>query len=332
MALQSRLFSNDPKLEAAAVSDAAHLVRGVRGDHVRKIQLALIQLDGATIQADGIYGPATAAAVLAYKQKRNIINRAYQSTADDIVGRMTIARMDGELSASDIVPDGNTCTLDFAVPPDAGGRPVIRTGPRLSLVGAAASAPSDADVMAEALRFARQCMRDARGDLQSLSGALSRGDPLAPIQEKNFLAAIRWLNLNRSNTAACVTHINKAADLILKNLLVKTSSGGDIVMTRQVGATFWGLTNLNSPDNGFKAGDAFFNVGGPNCRRDVVIHEFFHLVGVRHGGGPLTGPTIRSSITTPAQALDSADNLAQLVADLRTFKVPNTDACTRTRD
>jgi hypothetical protein len=62
------------------------------------------------------------------------------------------------------------------------------------------------------------------------------------------------------------------------------------------------------------------------------MHEFFHLVGVHHGGGALDGPTIRSTITTPAQALDSADNLAQLVADLRTFKTPNTDACSRTGD
>jgi hypothetical protein len=47
MALQSQLFSGDPKLEAAAVSDSAHIVPGSSGDHVRKIQMALIQLDGA---------------------------------------------------------------------------------------------------------------------------------------------------------------------------------------------------------------------------------------------------------------------------------------------
>jgi len=77
MALQSQLFRGDPQLEAAAVSDPAHIEPGARGEHVRKIQLALIQLDGADIDPDGQYGPATAAAVLAYKQKqkRNIINR-----------------------------------------------------------------------------------------------------------------------------------------------------------------------------------------------------------------------------------------------------------------
>ncbi len=81
-----------------------------------------------------------------------------------------------------------------------------------------------------------------------------------------------------------------------------------------------------------KFGDPFFGVDGPNCRRDVVVHEFFHLLGVKHGGGALMGPTIRSAITTPDQALNSADNLAQLVAQLRTFKSPNTDACARAGD
>jgi peptidoglycan hydrolase-like protein with peptidoglycan-binding domain len=97
MALQSQLLSGDPKLEAAATTDSAHIKSGAKGEHVRKIQLALIQLDSAEITADGAYGPATAAAVLAYKQKRNIINRSYQNRADDIVGKMTMASLDTEL-------------------------------------------------------------------------------------------------------------------------------------------------------------------------------------------------------------------------------------------
>ena len=35
------LFAGDPKLEAAAVSDPAHIKKGAIGDHVRKIQVAL---------------------------------------------------------------------------------------------------------------------------------------------------------------------------------------------------------------------------------------------------------------------------------------------------
>jgi hypothetical protein len=101
VALQSQLFRGDSKLEAAAVSDPAHIMQGASGEHVRKIQLALIQLDGAKIDPDGKYGPATAAAVLAFKKKRNIINRSYQTQADNIVGKMTMAALDREMLAKE---------------------------------------------------------------------------------------------------------------------------------------------------------------------------------------------------------------------------------------
>lgn len=106
MTLQSQLFRGDPKLEAAAESDPAHIGPGATGEHVRKIQLGLIQLDGAAIDPDGKYGPATAAAVLAYKQKRNIINPTYQTQADNIVGKMTITALDKEMSANEGPADG----------------------------------------------------------------------------------------------------------------------------------------------------------------------------------------------------------------------------------
>jgi peptidoglycan hydrolase-like protein with peptidoglycan-binding domain len=104
MALRSKLFRGDSKLEAAAVSDPAHIVPGSAGPHVGKIQQALIQLDGAAIVVDSIYGPATAAAVLAYKQKRNIINTARQTKADNIVGTMTMASLDAEMLATETPP------------------------------------------------------------------------------------------------------------------------------------------------------------------------------------------------------------------------------------
>ncbi len=101
MGLQSKLFAGDLKLEAAATSDPAHIVQGAAGEHVEKIQQALIELDGANIDPGekkiSRYGPSTAKAVLDYKRKRNIVNRNYQTTADDIVGRMTMASLDKEM-------------------------------------------------------------------------------------------------------------------------------------------------------------------------------------------------------------------------------------------
>jgi len=111
MALQSQLFRNDPKLEAAAVSDPAHIVQGARGGHVGKIQLSLILLDRAVIAADEIYGPATAAAVTAYKQKRQILNG--QNKVDNIVGKKTIDRLDKEMLAAEQLKTARTPRCTF---------------------------------------------------------------------------------------------------------------------------------------------------------------------------------------------------------------------------
>lgn len=104
MALKSTLFKGDLKLEAAAMSDPAHIVEGARGIHVEKLQSGLNMLDAAGLNVDGIFGPATAAAVQAYKRARSIINRAYQASADSIVGKMTMARLDEEVLNFEIQP------------------------------------------------------------------------------------------------------------------------------------------------------------------------------------------------------------------------------------
>ena len=99
MALQSQLFRGDPKLEAASVSDPDHIVQGATGTHVAKIQQALIQSDGAAITADGAYGQGTAAAVSAFKAKRQILN--FQGKIDNIVGKKTIAALDSAMLAKE---------------------------------------------------------------------------------------------------------------------------------------------------------------------------------------------------------------------------------------
>lgn len=101
MALRSRLFAGDPHLEACALRDSAHLTPGTRGTHVGKVQYSLDVIDQLRIARQELieqfYGPSTAEAVLSFKSRRAIINRGYQSTADNIVGRMTIAALDAEM-------------------------------------------------------------------------------------------------------------------------------------------------------------------------------------------------------------------------------------------
>ncbi|MEO8805615.1 MAG: hypothetical protein ABI433_06010 [Burkholderiaceae bacterium] len=101
MGLLSLLFRGNAALEACAVRDEAHILVGAKGEHVAKIQFALFRIDRSTIDRNELvsqtYGNSTAAAVLQYKQRRAIINRSYQSAADNIVGKMTIAALDREL-------------------------------------------------------------------------------------------------------------------------------------------------------------------------------------------------------------------------------------------
>lgn len=108
MALESALFRGNRDLQACAIKDPAHVLRGARGEHVAKIQFALFALDGAQIERSELaaqhYGPSTAAAVLRYKTKRAIINRTYQSKPDDIVGKMTIASLDKEMQKVEARP------------------------------------------------------------------------------------------------------------------------------------------------------------------------------------------------------------------------------------
>ena len=108
MPLSSNLFKGNAALEACALKDSAHITLGAHGDHVARIQFALASLDGLEIDRIELtsrrYGESTAAAVLAYKTKRKIINHSYQSAADNIVGKMTIAALDKEMRLKELAP------------------------------------------------------------------------------------------------------------------------------------------------------------------------------------------------------------------------------------
>lgn len=132
MALSSKLFRGDRQLEACAVNDAAHLTLGTRGEHVAKVQMALSALDGLNIDREELvaqnYGRSTALAVLSFKTRRQIINRSYQNTPDNIVGKMTIARLDQEMRLFEL---SNRPIGECRIAPSGasgGSGPVSRTG------------------------------------------------------------------------------------------------------------------------------------------------------------------------------------------------------------
>jgi hypothetical protein len=335
MPLQSNLFRGDPALEACLTQDTAHVVQGAVGIHVGKLQLALAAVDDADIDAVELegrkYGPSTASAVLAYKTKRNVINFSYQTQADNIVGKMTIAALDKEVFAKEKTGPGPCgCRLTTACPSaPPGGR-----GPQLSFaigVGLAGAAPraTDAQLISKALQDSRNTRLQAIGKLNAVITALGvrarTGKPLSTEDQRVFSAAVKWLSLKtRADLVSAVAHMQTAANLLSRSLIVKNSAKATPTIKRVPG-DFHGQTDAN-PDHGVECGSDFFDKDGPLCRRDVITHEFLHFLGVKHGGAALNGPTIRANITTPALALDSADNLAQLVSELTTVGA-KTDSC-----
>jgi peptidoglycan hydrolase-like protein with peptidoglycan-binding domain len=108
--LRSRLFRGNAALEACLLHDHAHVTLGTVGEHVQFIQRALVYLGDKAITGKeyrtGTYGQTTAAAVLRFKKQRGIINLSYQKQADDIVGKMTIRRLDDELVTIQDRPTG----------------------------------------------------------------------------------------------------------------------------------------------------------------------------------------------------------------------------------
>jgi hypothetical protein len=135
MGLLSAFFRGDRALEACQVQDAAHVTKGARGPHVRKIQIAVATLDGALIDggeiSQSLYGSSTAAAVLAYKRARSIINLSYQRQADDIVGKMTITALDKDMLAAERPRSASGCpepARSGAEAPVAQTRSITRVG------------------------------------------------------------------------------------------------------------------------------------------------------------------------------------------------------------
>ena len=274
MALQSQLLRGDPNLESAAVSDAAHIVPGAKGQHVRKIQLALIQLDGAVISADGMYGPGTAAAVLAYKKRRNIVNRAYQAQADNIVGKMTIDRLDKEMFAAE---QTNDRAIRCVFPPDTqqstrqsfavGDGPTELTGFKLL------------EEMRASLPLARSWIAATLAKISQVEAKIDRFKVYTAADVAFFSSIETHFKVNIPNVSEAV-----ARDRLdkIKRMYFKIQKVLTVINERVVG-------NPGVPDKalaplgGIDISSAFITIGrdfhnsNANMRAAVLIHEAGHF-------------------------------------------------------
>jgi hypothetical protein len=126
-ALVSQLFRYNQRLQECLKIPWKHIVPGSQGEHVGLVQQTLMRLGVAVIGPGEIlakrFGDDTLKGVRRFKgPPRNIINRAYEHAPDDIVGQMTIERLDNEMDALERRPAPSeeelVSSTDFGAPHD----------------------------------------------------------------------------------------------------------------------------------------------------------------------------------------------------------------------
>jgi hypothetical protein len=290
--LKSDLFKDDARLEACATTPSAHIALTSppqKGERVAKIHAALanLQPDGPVIadpeEEQLIYGPTTAEAVLGYKRARNIINLNYQTTADNIVGQMTIKAMDAELLQ---------------------GR-----GAREKVVDQAFQDSRDA------LRRALFHLRDLRDDInkQRNGPQPNPAGMLTLLKEHQRDIAVVSRRLVIINPDPTSTQFRDALDKLIallernlaqpKTLLAAGRSGMcNLTLDFNKNGIPFALTLAGRPPPKTHLCEPFFE-SARDLQRDVVTHEYFHLFGL-----------VDISVSNTSEALRNANTIAQIVA------------------
>ena len=307
--LRSDLLKNDPKLEACATVPHAHLTIGSpSGPHIAKIQAALERLRPSGPPIDDTekrtmtYGKTTAAAVRNYKQTHvpPIINFAYQKSVDSIVGVMTIKAMDDELS------------------------------------GAPAPTPADRQAVADlAFRESRSALQTALRHLRSLQTDIKSlpdpsdpafGDAMVKLLSKHqrniAVVAKRLLVTPDPSSAAFRDALDKVIRLCEHNLakgktILAAGTTGlcDPSAPRNAKGLPHAWTLSTQPDPKTHLCEPFFTGDSRDLRRDVVTHEYFHLLGLKD-----------IAVNNTNDGLQNANTIAQIVAFLTDrFRQANSD-------
>jgi hypothetical protein len=273
MGLVSSLFKGDFKLEAALVSDPAHIFQGASGDHVGKIQEALTKTDGASIDSKELarkfYGLSTANAVLNFKKnpKRNILN--FRGQFDNIVGKKTTAALDTEMFALESGPPGPT-------PPTP--------SPLLTM---SALAEKDKTTSLQWAGTAVVRLNEARDFFKSPPpGPLPGSPPIMPPRIALTFDALEVHFHIGTSTIPLPDYIAKVIDIYQKDINLLNSSGTFFVDDTTSAEAAKGTPAHVPLGSGkvnftpaFKERDSAAKTGfGPKCRAAMVLHEPVHVV------------------------------------------------------
>lgn len=198
------------------------------------------------------------------------------------------------------------------------------SAPTLPAAGGQGAAPAtDAEVIAQANAARKVLLGSAISNIATLQQVVGRPDfiLLKPLFQPTIDALARWMKIQPT-----FSNYKHLIGMVLEPMRQNLTIGAAVVRQPQTGPDCkkggFAWANPGQPALGIRTCDAFFKTG-PMCRRDVLVHEFFHLVGLGHG--ELSGkPSPSRADMTPAHAFNSADNFAQLASDVVTGQ---TDAC-----
>lgn len=280
--LKSKLFKKEPnqKLKDCLNLNSGHisLKDNSTGEHVERIQIALTKIKEANpslgiplFTVNGRYDSATAAAVLKYKQKRDVVNHSYQQFADNIVGQMTIERLDGEMELIELGRGGHLIPIDPVVQKELAKRDsslalswvnaaiaaiaTYKTALTSTLAGLNAPLPPKTS---EALDTHFHLI-DPK---PSISGSVRRSITSQDVQliESN-LNAVRGVLSNQSNFENSTGFIDKT---------------GKPIPSVPAHAPFGGHIFFDPPYKDFT--DAVGASIGSNSRAAILIHEATHVI------------------------------------------------------
>lgn len=296
--LKSVRFAGNPRLQLAAANNPT-LKAGEQGTAVALVQQTLadfgykLPVTFAKGSADGIYGQETTAAVWKFQKDQKFPPSGW----DGIAGRDTLGRMDALLIAA-----GGGAGGGVALPymPTAGAVPTVGAKPG-----------ERAEAMAKAVSSSKMVVPFALAKLVELEAHITVNPMFSMKTRAHFQPTLdaldRWLKV-RPGDPNFAKNVTRARKLVGDNLAMVSSVGYQDATGPDCKKGGFAWATVGRPDLGVRCCDAFFS-SGPNCRRDVITHEFFHLLGANHGGAS------RATQSTE-EAFDSADDLAQMVSEL----------------
>ncbi len=276
--LRSDRFRGDTVLEAVFDNERTLHV-GNTGEAVVKVQQALVDLGFPLPKfgADGVFGSETATAVREFQIAHNLV-------PDSVVGFRTIDQLD--LAFARAVPQLGRCT-----------NPVVPRPP----------GKTDQQMMEESNGASLVMTDTARQHLQKVRDKVAAGQmhKATPQDTLTLFHAQKFLFIHVGRRREFLDTVDKALaiynDVVTKSVNLRRVHGPNPALSC-VGCVPTSAV-VGDPQGFINHCDLFFQ-RGPQCRRNLNLHERLHLVGI----GPHT-----PSGTTPADALKAVDNLQELV-------------------